>query len=229
MRARWAVGLLVIIQIGLGLAGLAVWAWVPAAPAPPAIGPSVAATSPASLESASPVAGAAAAAWLPEARLMHAAIQIDWPWEAPPDGEPEPVAATGWIDYAFAAPWTGPGQAPGGATLSILVERLSSEIVVQSTAAWETMPRLDPVPPETAVTSLEAAAAAEAAGGAEFRYACPVFRHVSRVSLVTSPREPARWLVTYEDARQRDRHGLIFTVDAATGDALVAGGTAPEC
>lgn len=225
---RWAIGWLLAAQVGLVIAGLAVWVWVPGAPPPPTIVPTAAETWPASLESASPVAAAAAAAWLPEARLMHAAMQIDWPWEAPPAGETEPVAATGWVDYVFAAPWTGPGRPPGGATLSLLVERLTGEIIFQETAAWEVLPRRQ-VRPATEVTSLEAAAAAEAAGGAEFRHACPVQRHVSRVSLVTPPGEPAHWLVTYEDVRQRSRQGLIVTVDAATGAASVIGGTAPEC
>jgi hypothetical protein len=159
---------------------------------------------------------------------MHAVLQIDWPWQAPPAGQTEPVAATGWADYVFAAPWTGPGRPPGGATLSVLVERLTGEIVFQSTTAWEEMPqsRAGPAPE---VTSLEAAAAAEAAGGAEFRRACPVQRHVSRVSLVALPGEPAYWLVTYEDVRQRDRHGLIITVDATTGEARRTGGGAPDC
>jgi hypothetical protein len=194
--------------------------------------PPVAAAStwPASIESASPVAGAVAAAWLPEAHLMHAAIQIDWPWEAPPPGETEPIAPTGWVDYVYAAPWTGPGQpAGGGATLSLLVERLSGAVVFQSSTAWETMPtRMTDVPPG-AVTSLEAVAAAEAAAGADFRHACPIYRHVTRLSLVTPEEAPAHWLVAYEDTRQRDRHGLIVTVDAVTGVATVGGGTAPEC
>lgn len=228
MRGRWVIGLLLAAQVGLVMGGLAVWAWVPDAPAPPVLGPTVAETWPASLESASPVAAAAAAAWLPEARLMHAVLQIDWPWEEPPAGQSEPVAATGWVDYVFAAPWTGPGRPPGGATLSLLVERLTGEIVFQETAAWEVMPARH-VSPAPDVTSLDAAVAAEAAGGTEFRYACPVQRHVSRVSLVTPTGAPPHWLVTYEDVRQRSRHGLIVTVDAATGEASVIGGAAPEC
>lgn len=229
MRVRRLLGLLLVVQLGLAIAGLAVWGWLPAAPAPAPVAPTATGTWPASLESASPVAAAAAAAWLPEARLMHAALQIDWPWEAPPPGETQPVAPTGWVDYVYAAPWTAPGRPPGGATLSILVERLSGEIALQSATAWETMPEVPSRPAETAVTSLEAAEAAEAAGGAEFRYACPVFRHVSRVSLVTPNREPPYWLVTYEDTRQPDRHGLIISVDVSTGEATQVGGMAPEC
>jgi hypothetical protein len=91
------------------------------------------------------------------------------------------------------------------------------------------MPRVPSRPAATAITSLEAAAAAEAAGGAAFRYACPVYRHVSRVSLVTPVGAPPHWLVTYEDTRQPDRHGLMITVDAATGEAVRIGGVAPEC
>lgn len=234
-RTRQVIGGLLAVQIGLALAGLMVWAWLPGAPPPPgsvpgpASGAAVSAL-PGSIESASPVAGAAAGAWLPDARLMHAAIQIDWPWEAPPPGETEPIAATGWIDYVYAAPWSGPGQpAGGGATLSLLVERLSGAIVVQSSTAWATMPTRSGEPPAGAITSLEAVAAAEAAAGAGFRHACPIYRHVTRLSLVTPEQEPAHWLVAYEDTRQRDRHGLVITVDAETGAATVTGGTAPEC
>jgi hypothetical protein len=229
MRGRRLLGLLLVMQVGLVIAGLVVWTQVPAAPAPATVVPTAVPTGLTSLESASPVAGAAAAAWLPGARLMHAALQIDWPWEAPPPGETEPVPATGWVDYVFAAPWTGPGRPPGGATLSVLVERLSGAIVFQSSLAWETMPQVPSPPADTAVTSLEAAAAAEAAGGAAFRYACPVYRHVSRVSLVTPASAPPHWLVTYEDTRQPDRHGLMITVNAATGATSTTGGTAPEC
>ncbi|MBA2520279.1 MAG: hypothetical protein H0V24_11485, partial [Chloroflexia bacterium] len=208
--------------------GLAIWAWLPAAAAPP-IRPATVEAWPASLESASPIAAAEAAAWLPEARLLHASLQIDWPWQAPPAGETEPLATTGWVNYVFAAPWTGPAAPPGGATLSVLVERLSSEVVFQSTIAWETMPALPPFPTETAVTSLQAVMAAEAAAGAEFRHACPIYRHLTRVSLLTPPIEPPRWLVAYEDTRQRDRHGLTVTIDAATGEPLALGGNAPDC
>jgi hypothetical protein len=229
MRGRRLLGLLLLVQTALAFAGLAAWAWLPAAPAPAAAVPTASGAWPTSLESASPVAGAAAAAWLPEARLMHAALQIDWPWEAPPAGQTQPVPATGWIDYVYAAPWTAPGRAPGGATLSILVERLSGAIAFQSAIAWETMPDVSSSPLEPAVTSLEAAEAAERAGGAAFRHACPVYRHVSRVSLVTPDESPPHWLVTYEDTRQPDRHGLIITVDAASGVASRIGGVAPEC
>ncbi|MDQ3693987.1 MAG: hypothetical protein M3464_10200 [Chloroflexota bacterium] len=229
MRAGWPLVLLLLTQVGLAVTGLAIWAWLPAVPAPSPIRPATVEAWPASLESASPIAAAEAAAWLPEARLLHASLQIDWPWQAPPAGETEPLAATGWVGYVFAAPWTGPAEPAGGATLSVLVERLSSEVVFQSTTAWATMPALPPVPTEPAVTSLQAVMAAEAAAGAEFRHACPVHRHLTRVSLVSSPTEPPHWLVTYEDTRQRDRHGLIVTIDAATGEPLALGGTAPEC
>lgn len=229
---RRAIGGLLALQVVLALTGLLVWALVPGAPLPAGLPPAAAALAPepASIESASPVAGAAADAWLPDAGLMHAALQIDWPWEAPPPGETEQIAATGWVDYVYKAPWTGPGQPEGGgATLSLLVERLSGAVVVQSSTAWETMPtRMMDVPPG-AVTSLEAVAVAEEIAGADFRHACPVYRHVTRLSFVAPPTPPPYWLVTYDDTRQRDRHGLIVTVDAATGEASVTGGTAPEC
>lgn len=229
MRARWPVAALLAAQVTLAAAGLVVWALLPAAPAPPPILPAMVEAWPASLESASPIAAAEAAAWRPEARLLHASMQIDWPWEVPPPGETARIAATGWVNYVFAAPWTGPGQPPGGATLSVLVERLAGAVVLQSSIAWATMPELPAMPAETAVTSLQAVMIAEAAGGAGFRHACPVYRHLTRVSLLAPPDEPPRWLVTYEDIRQRDRHGLTVTVDAGAGGLLSFSSQAPDC
>src|SRR5688500_811526 len=121
-RPRPVIGVLLAVQVGLAVAGLLVWALLPGAPPPPEIPPVAAAGSalPASSATASPAAGAAASAWLPGSHLMPAAIQADGPWEAPPAGATEPIAATGWVDYVYAAPWTGAGRpAGGGATLSL--------------------------------------------------------------------------------------------------------------
>lgn len=229
---RGAIAGLLVLQVLLALVALGVWVWTPNAPALP---PRPAARAPlagdgATYESALPLAQAQADAWLPGALLLNASMQVDWPWTVPP-GTPAELPGTGWLTYAFLAPWHPPGRPPGAASLGIVIERLSGEVVSQDTRGWEEQPAWPrPIPPST-IDSTAATLLAEAAGGSVFRRACPNFRHLSRTFPVAAGRTewPQHWVISYEDTRVPEKHGLLFRIDAETGDVLDRRETAPAC
>jgi hypothetical protein len=169
-------------------------------------------------------------AWLPHAVLLNASMQVDWPWTVPPD-PPTEIPGTGWISYAFLAPWYPPGRPAGAASLSVVVERLSGAIVSQETAGWEQAPQFLAPPPAAPIDSSRATLLAEAAGGTTFRRACPQYRHLSRTIPVAAGRTdwPQHWVVIYEDSRQPAEHGLMYRIDATTGKVLEQSGEAPDC
>lgn len=218
-RGRW-VWAVVGLQLLLVLAGLFVWRRLPDVPDPPPLPPpDPAVTQPATLESGLAVAERQAVAWLPDARLMLATLQVDWPWDVPP-GPPPELPGTGWLTYVFVAPWQAPGRSPGAATIALRVERLSGQIVSQDVLPWEQAPPMPTATPAPAVTAARAVLAAEAAGGTDYRRACPQFRHLTRASLVDVEPWGRHWVVTYEDATQPDQNGMLVRVDAATGAVL---------
>jgi hypothetical protein len=223
---------LLVAQVVLALIALGVWIWTPDAPALPPIPGTTAPLdgSGATLESALPLAQTQARAWLPDAVLLNASMQVDWPWTVPPE-PPTEIPGTGWISYAFLAPWYPPGRPAGGASLSVVVERLSGAIVSQETDGWEQAPQMQPPPPAAPIDSTAATLAAEAAGGTAFRRACPQFRHLSRTIPVAAGRTewPQHWVVLYEDSRQPSQHGLLIRIDANTGKVLEQHGEAPKC
>jgi hypothetical protein len=229
---RVVIGALLAVQVLLALVALAVWIWTPNAPALPPVPTNTAPLvgSGATLESALPLAQSQADAWLPNAVLLNASMQVDWPWTVPPE-PPAEIPGTGWISYAFLAPWFPPGRPPGGASLSVVVERLSGAVVSQETKGWEEAPQVQPPPPAAPVDSTAATLAAEAAGGTAFRRACPQYRHLSRTIPVAAGRTkwPQHWVVIYEDSRAPDQHGLLVRIDAATGKFLELSDTAPQC
>jgi hypothetical protein len=236
-RAGWrpppiVIPILLAVQVLLAALALAVWVWTPEAPPLP---PTPRATAPlsgsgATLESALPLAQAQADAWLPDAVLLNAAMQVDWPWSVPED-PPQAIPGTGWLTYAFVAPWDPPGRPPGAASLGVVIERLSGEVVSQDTEGWEEAPELRPPPPPAEIDSTEATLLAEATGGTNFRRACPQYRHLSRTLPVAAGRTewPQHWVVIYEDSRAPEKHGLLLRIDAESGEVLDRGGDAPEC
>jgi hypothetical protein len=184
----------------------------------------------ATYESALPLAQAQADAWLPGATMLNAAMQVDWPWSVPP-GATAALPGTGWLTYAFIAPWDPPGRPPGAASLGIVIDRLNGEIVGQETQGWEVAPEFRPPPPPAAIDSAQATLIAEAARGTDFRRACPQYRHLSRTFPVAAGRTewPQHWVVIYEDTRVPERHGLLLRIDAASGDVLERESSAPAC
>jgi hypothetical protein len=222
------------VQVLLALVALGVWVWTPKAPALP---PEPTTRAPlvgdgATYESALPLAQAQADAWLPGALLLNASMQVDWPWTVPP-GSLDEIPATGWLTYAFVAPWYPPGRPTGAASLGIVIERLSGEIVSRDTRGWEQQPAWPEPIPTTTIDSSGATLLAEAAGGTDFRRACPNFRHLSRTFPVTAGRAdaewPQHWVVSYEDTRVPEKHGLLFRIDAETGEVLDRRAAAPAC
>jgi hypothetical protein len=229
---RWLIAALLGVQLLLAAIGLGVWIWTPSAPALP---PLPDATAPidgdgATYESALTLAQAQADAWLPGATLLNAAMQVDWDWTVPP-GAPTELPGTGWLTYTFIAPWQSPGRPPGAASLSLVVERLSGKIVSRETRAWENAPEFRAPPAPARVDSSRATLLAEAAGGTDFRRACPQFRHLSRSFPIAAGRTawPQHWAVIYDDIRVPDKHGLLLRIDAASGEVLDREGEAPDC
>lgn len=228
-NARRLLWLLLATAVALLVAGFAYWRLVPDAPPPPplpAAQPPPAA--PLTLETGLPRARAQADRWLPGARLLNASMQIDWPWTATASA-PLALPDGGWLSFAFVAPWSAPGRNDRAASLGLVIERVSGQIVQQTTLGWETAPAIPAATPPARLSSAAAALAAEAAGGAAFRAACPEQRHVSRVLRSTAAGYPPHWLVVYEDARQPERHGFLVRIDAATGELLQTREDAPAC
>ncbi len=157
-------------------------------------------------------------------------MQVDWPWTVP-EGETRELPGTGWLTYTFLGPWDPPGRPPGAASLGVVIERLSGDVVMQETFGWEEAPGFRDPPPAAAIDSSEATLLAESAGGTNFRRACPNYRHLSRTFPVAAGRTewPHHWVVIYEDTRVPEKHGLLLRVDAASGEILDRGGEAPEC
>ena len=158
-------------------------------------------------------------------------MQVDWPWDPPPPVVTT-VPGTGWLTYVFVAPWDPALGREEAASLTVLIDRLSGEVAVQTTLGWEKAPEFTPSATAATVTSTAAVLVAEAAGGTEFRRACPNRRHLTRVSLV-EPGEgaalPPHWLVTYEDTDQPGQHGLEARIDAVTAEVLEVESEAPPC
>ena len=229
---RVVLGALLGVQVLLAVIALAVWVWTPQAPALPPLpeGTAPLVGSGATYESALPLAQAQADAWLPGAVLLNASMQVDWPWRVPRD-PPRRLPGTGWLSYAFVAPWDAPGRPPGAASLGITIERLDGSLVTQETLGWETAPTWRPPPPPTAINSAAATLRAEAAGGTDFRRGCPQYRHLSRTIPVAAGRTewPQHWVVIYEDTRVPEQQGLLLRIDAVTGELLAQRSDAPPC
>ena len=223
---------LLALQLLLAAAALAVWVWTPEAPPLPPLpeGNAPLVGTGATYESALPLAQAQADAWLPGAVLLNASMQVDWPWTVPPE-PPTMLPGTGWLTYAFIAPWDAPGRPPGAASLSVVIERLDGSVVSRESTGWEQAPTFRPPPPPAAIDSTEATLLAEEAGGTAFRRECPQYRHLTRTFPVAAGRTewPQHWVVLYEDSRAPDQHGLLLRIDAETGEILDQGGAAPGC
>ena len=223
---------LLAVQVALIVAGLVLWYRTPTAPALPSLPaqPAPRVNGGATYESALPVAQGQADAWLPEARLLNAAMQVDWDWTVP-DEPVTQIPPTGWLTYTFIAPWQPWGKPPGAASLDVIIDRLSGEVVRQDTLGWATAPDWREPPPPAAINSTQATLRAEAAGGTAFRRGCPDLRHLSRTFPVAEGRTrwPQHWVIIYEDTRVREQQGLLVRVDAVTGEVLETRQDAPVC
>ena len=226
--------LLLIGQVLLAAIGIVVWrltgASAPPPPPFPTAEPLALLATPATLETGLDVAWRQARAWRDGAQLLNATMQVDWPWDPVPPGPVTRVPGTGWLTYVFVAPWDPSARRVEAASLSILVERLSGTVAAQTTLDWEQAPDLPPPAATPALSSTDAVLVAEAAGGTAFRRGCPIDRHLTRVSLVTGTDSPPHWVVTYQDARKPEHHGLLIRIDAASGEVLASvAGDVPPC
>lgn len=232
-RTTRILALLLGAALLLAIAGVVLWRVIPDAPAPPPLPgrelPLAGATPVPvfALEDAEPMTDRQAERWLPGTRLLNASMQVDWPWFVDPDDRSLP--ATGWITAVYLAPWQQPFTGKQAASLSLVVERLSGQIVLQTALGWETAPPMPSVTPAPAIDSRTASLLAEDAAGRQFRGACPAQRHTSRISLSRAAGLPEHWLVTYDDTRDPAAAGLLVRVDAATGEILHKRESAPAC
>ncbi len=218
-RIRAKLALIVLIQVALLLSGA--WLWQrdrdgDAGPTLVRLGPDRAPGTPLTVEEGFPAALARAHQWNPGAWLFNVQAQIDWP--ADPDQAKTPdLPAGGWMIYLFAAPREDFGDR--GAVLSLMVDRASGVVLATDITPWTKPPerRLDL--PSYPVSSVVALYAAELTGGADYRLACPQFRHLMRLSLAADATAAApRWVVTYDDDRTPGRAGLRVEVDARSGE-----------
>jgi hypothetical protein len=226
-RATWLVGLLVF-QVSIALVGVAPWAWATFADeAMPVLEARLPPETPRPiwLEAARPLVTEVARDWDEDARLALISAQIDWPVDAAGAASGE-LPSGGWLTYVFVR------ETAGGAieSLSVQVERYGGAVTGRTTAEWGgegLAPTRGLDLPALAISSEAALVAAEAAGGAEFRRACPAARHLTRVTL-----GPARgqggadpptlvWLFGYRDVRDRGQTPLFLEVDAMTGEVAV--------
>lgn len=223
---------LLALQVVLIVVGVVFWYRTPTAPAlPPLPGQSAPRVNGgATYESALPLAQGQADAWLPDARLLNAAMQVDWDWTVP-DTPVTTLPPTGWLTYTFIAPWQPWGKPPGAASLDVIIDRLSGEVMRQDTLGWATAPVWREPPPPAAINATQATLRAEAAGGTAFRRGCPDLRHLSRTFPVAAGRTqwPQHWVIIYEDTRVREQQGLLVRIDAATGEVLETRQDAPAC
>ncbi len=231
-RKRRILLALLVLQVALIVAGVVLWRRTPSAPALPAIAgqhaPRI--NGGATYESALPIAQGQADAWLLDARLLNAAMQVDWDWTVP-DTPVTTLPPTGWLTYTFIAPWQPWGKPPGAASLDVIIDRLSGDVVRQDTLGWATAPEWREPPLPAAINSTQATLRAEAAGGTAFRRGCPDLRHLSRTFPVAAGRTewPQHWVIIYEDTRVREQQGLLVRIDAESGEVLEMRQDAPEC
>ncbi len=176
-----------------------------------------------------PLLQAQAETWLPGASPTMISMQIDWPWTQA-SNDMTAIPPGGWINTVFVAPWQPPiGKSGQGATLSMLYDRGSGEIVGQSVLSWETPPAQPPAWSPPPIDSTAALIAAEDAAGRQFRSACPEQRHTTRISLLDRASDAPNWLVDYDDMLDPQARGLVMRIDATTGEIIAVLADAPPC
>mgnify|MGYP000185609508 CR=1 FL=1 len=172
---------------------------------------------PLTIESALTAATQRAQAWSADAFVFAAGMQVDWPVDASAAGKSE-LPGNGWVLFTFGAAKQGVGLDGNGATLSMLIDRLSGVVIDEREMGWSWEPARRLAVATYPISATVALFAADVSAGLAYRTACPQYRHLSRVSLVPgSSAGGAYWLVTYEDARSAGRPALNVRTDATTG------------
>jgi hypothetical protein len=181
-----------------------------------------------SIETAIDAATRRAQGWAENAFLFAAAVQVDWPKE-PGEAADSGLPESGWVLLTFGTESGGEGSKGEGASLSLLVDRVSGAILDEREMAWGRAPtrRLDIT--TYPISSTISLFAADLSIGNKYRAACPQFRHLSRASFAAEPDgNGAYWLVTYEDSRSAGRPELRIEIDAMSGEVTRDDSSATE-
>ncbi|MDQ4099233.1 MAG: hypothetical protein M3121_01885 [Chloroflexota bacterium] len=194
-------------------------------PAPPPIDPDIPHPTPGpsirlplSLEDGAALAGARAAQWRRDARLILASAQLDWV-----DGTPAPngLPAGGTLIYTFAGVEPDMFGRERFPVFTVMIGRESGVIFqeVEETVAVEPGETV-----ELAGLPVDSAAAfklAQRLAGDAYRAACPDLRNQLHVIFDTSIPGNPRWAVVYYDQRDAAHNDVVVRIDAVSGTPTV--------
>ncbi len=160
-----------------------------------------------------------ATAWDSDARLVYASMQIDWSADPPPPTTTA-ISSFGWLRFVYVTD-IGGGRTDQ-ATLSLLFERMSGQLINQTVNQWsEPFPESD-LFAGVNTTDSTAVLGTELGGGTAFRAECPKIRNRSIVSLVVDQTSgQATWIVGYPGENGDFVTGMGFSVNATTGAVII--------
>ena len=156
-----------------------------------------------------------ATAWDENSRLVYASMQVDWSSDPPPTTTTT-ISSFGWLRFVYVTDIS--GGRTDQATLSLLFERMSGQLINQTVNQWsEPFPESD-LFAGISTTDSTAVLGTELGGGAAFRAECPKIRNRSLVSLVVDQTsgQPV-WVISYPGKNGDLVSGMGFVVNAATG------------
>lgn len=139
------------------------------------------------LELAGNVVRRQATAWDPDARLIFASAQYDWPLDGSAV-EPVVLPPGGWLTFVVMAP----DEDGVNRALAMEVERYTGEVIVAEEIPWPSTGAATLPLASFPVSSGEALRSAEEAGGTAFRSECPGSRSQTVITLNLPPDEMAR-------------------------------------
>ena len=160
-----------------------------------------------------------AAAWDEDARVVYASMQVDWSADPPPSTTTT-ISQFGWLRFVYVTDIS--GGRTDQATLSLLFERMSGQLINQTVNQWsEPFPQPD-LFAGISTTDSTALLGTELGGGTAFRAECPKIRNRSLVSLVVdqSSGQP-NWIISYPGKNGDLVTGMGFNVNAATGAVAI--------
>jgi hypothetical protein len=160
-----------------------------------------------------------AAAWDDDARIVYASMQIDWSADPPPPTTTT-ISSFGWLRFVYVTDID--GGRTNQATLSLLFERVSGQLINQTVNQWS-----EPFPESelfvgVSTTDSTAVLGTELGGGTAFRAECPKFRNRSLVSLVVDQNSgQPNWVISYPGMNGDLVSGMGFIVNGATGAVTI--------
>ncbi len=160
-----------------------------------------------------------AEAWDQSARLVYASMQVDWSSDPPPPTTTT-ISSFGWLRFVYVTNIS--GGRTDQATLSLLFERMSGQLINQTVNQWS-----EPFPESELfagvnTTDSTAVLGTELGGGTAFRAECPKIRNRSLVSLVVDQisGQPV-WIISYPGKNGDLVNGMGFNVNAASGAVTI--------